>query len=261
MHLLVGMADTASSALLQWEYTHFQGTDRPAGPSVFVKKLESGIVRLVRTACKALSKHGSEQSGVYMSFTSHLMSSGIKKEVTVLIFYFMTLHGALYYISDAVKTFFGIVWQTPNQLLRAVLSDIEVPEYLAGCRALGLVNKVVTGPLWRVLEAPDISILDMNYYLQMLIVHMDLWSLDASELLHGEAVLYLDFPPTGDAIWHSLITPTDLDLVTQEILQIIFHAFSSLLFRLVGDHFPGGVLDKASLQLKSETQSVPKQML
>ena len=50
----------------------------------------------------------------------------------------------------------------------------------------------------------------------------------------------------------------DLDLVTQEILQIIFHAFSSLLFRLVSDHLPGGVLNKASLLLKSETQSVPQ---
>ena len=36
--------------------------------------------------------------------------------------------GAVYYISDAVKTFFGVVWQTLNQLLRAALSDIEVPE-------------------------------------------------------------------------------------------------------------------------------------
>ena len=87
---------------------------------------------------------------------------------------------------------------------------------------------------------------------------MDLWSLDASEVLHGEAVLYPNFPPTEDAIWHSLITPTDSDLVTQEILQIVFHAFSSLLFRLVSDHLPGGVLDKASLLIKSETQSVPK---
>ena len=25
----------------------------------------------------------------------------------------------------------------------------EVPEYLAACRALGPVNKVVIGPLWR----------------------------------------------------------------------------------------------------------------
>ena len=62
----------------------------------------------------------------------------------------------------------------------------------------------------------------MNYYLQMLIVHMDLWSLDANEVLHGEAVLYPDFPPTEDAIWHSLITPTDLDLVTADHFPCIF---------------------------------------
>lgn len=66
-----------------------------------------------------------------------------------------------------------------------------------------------------------ITILDMNYYLEMLIVHMDLWSLAAS----GETVLYPDYLPTEDAIWQSLITPMEIDLVTQEILQIIFHAF------------------------------------
>ena len=53
----------------------------------------------------------------------------------------------------------------------------------------------------------------------MLIVHMDLWSLPASEMLHRETVLYPNFPPTEDAIWHSLITPI------KEILQIIFYAF------------------------------------
>ena len=45
-----------------------------------------------------------------------------------------------------------------------------------------------------------ISILDMNYYLEMLIVHIDLWSLTASEMLHRETVLYPNFPPTEDAI-------------------------------------------------------------
>ena len=32
----------------------------------------------------------------------------------------------------------------------------------------------------------------------------DLWSLDASPVLTGEAVLFPDFPPTKDPIWHSL---------------------------------------------------------
>ena len=108
--------------------------------------------------------------------------------------------GAVYYISDAVKTFFGVIWQTLNQLLRAGLSDIEVPEYLAGCRALELVNKVFTGHLWHGMFLKHlISILDMNYYLEMLIVHMDLWSLAASEVLHGVTVLYPNFRPTEDA--------------------------------------------------------------
>ena len=61
-----------------------------------------------------------------------------------------------------MKKFFSDVWQTPNQLLRAVLSDIQISEYVAGCKALGLINKVITGPLWLVLECNDVSILDMN---------------------------------------------------------------------------------------------------
>ena len=65
MHVVVGMADTVSSVLLRWESAHF---DKSVGAAVFcafVKKTESGVVRLVRTACKVLCKHGSEQSGVY----------------------------------------------------------------------------------------------------------------------------------------------------------------------------------------------------
>ena len=113
-------------------------------------------MRLVRTACKALCKHGSEQSGVYQAFTSYLSSNGIKRNPLAsfrdnrfnILFYDA---GVLYYISDLIKSFKD-VWQTPNQLLRAVYSDIQVPEFLAGCRALGLVNKIVTGPFWCVLE-------------------------------------------------------------------------------------------------------------
>ena len=264
MHLLVGMADVVSSVLLQWETMHFAESVGAAAHCTYVRKSESGVVRLVRTACKALCRHGSEQSGVYQSFTSHLATNGIKRNPLAsfrgnrfnILFYDA---GAVYYISDVVVSFFRDIWQTPNQLLRAVCSDMQVPEYLAGCRALGLINKVVTGPLWRVLESSDISILEMNGYYQTLITHIDLWSLDASELLHGEAVLYPDFPPTEDAIWHHLIAPasSENDATTQEIIQLIFHAFSALLTRLVSDHLPGGVYDNPSAQLEVETGSAP----
>ena len=157
-----------------------------------------------------------------------------------------------------MKSFFQNVWQTPNQLLRAVYSDIQVPEYLAGCRALGLINKVVTGPLWRVLESPDISITDMNDYYQVLVSCVDEWSLDASKVLHDEAVLYPEFPPDADAVWESLITSSESDCTTQEILQIVFHAFSALLGRLLSDHLAGGIHDNPCARLQQETKSVPK---
>lgn len=77
MHLLVGFADTASSTLLQWEVsnTAVQAAMSQC-TSVLLQKSESGTVRLIRTACKAFSKHASEKSGVYQHFTSFVLSKG-----------------------------------------------------------------------------------------------------------------------------------------------------------------------------------------
>ena len=83
LHLLVGMADTVSSTLLQWELSHCEGSVGAVTLFSGIKKSESGIIRLVRTACKALRKHGSEQSGVYQPFTTFLKSKGVKKNPRV----------------------------------------------------------------------------------------------------------------------------------------------------------------------------------
>ena len=82
MHVIVGMADAASSTLMQWESAHFDA-GVPSSGSVIVRKSEPGIVRLIRTASKALSKHGCEQSGVYQPFTSILKSSGVCRNLLV----------------------------------------------------------------------------------------------------------------------------------------------------------------------------------
>jgi hypothetical protein len=42
--------------------------------------------------------------------------------------------------------------QTDNQLFAAITADLQVPTFQAGSRALGLLSKLVTGPLWRQLE-------------------------------------------------------------------------------------------------------------
>ena len=118
---------------MQWEVTQFK---EAVGAAVFLsyaQKHESGTVWLIRTACKALSKHGCEQSDVFQAFTSYLKLNGVKRNPLAtfkgnrfnILFYDA---GALFYIAPLVKSFFGNVWQTPNQLLRAVYADIQVPE-------------------------------------------------------------------------------------------------------------------------------------
>jgi len=64
MHVLVGMADTTSSTLLQWESTHFDSPVGAVASVITASKSEAGTVRLVRTTCKAMCRHGSGQSCV-----------------------------------------------------------------------------------------------------------------------------------------------------------------------------------------------------
>lgn len=43
-----------------------------------------------------------------------------------------------------------------------MLFDIQVPEFIAGMKTLGLISKYITCPLWYVLENKSVSITDMN---------------------------------------------------------------------------------------------------
>ena len=242
--------------------THF---DAPVGASASVvtaSKSEAGIMRLVRTTCKAMCRHGSKQAGVYQPFTAFLRSNEIAKNPLApfrgnrfnILFYYA---GVVYYLAPLISKFLTDVWQTPNKLLRAVLADVQVPEFLAGCKALGLINKIVTGPLWHVIESKDVSILDINIHYCRLLECFEEWSKDASEVVSGEAVLFRDFPPVPDMIFDSLAKPSELDATVQEIMQVVFSSLAVLVSRLLEDHLPGGVLDKPNQQLVEETKSVP----
>ena len=225
-------------------------------------KSESGVVRLIRTTCKAMGRHGSEQSGVYQPFTTFLKSNDVTRNPLApfrgnrfnILFYDA---GVVFYLSPLIKKFLLEVWQTPNKLLRAVLADVQVPEFLAGCKALGLVNKIITGPLWRIIESKDESILDMNGRYRHLLKCLEAWAIDASTVVSCEAILFDDFPPTSDAITKALATPSVLDSTVEEILQVVFNSLTALVNRLLVDHLPGGVLDSPSEELHRETKSVP----
>ena len=84
-----------------------------------------------------------------------------------------------------------------------------------------MINKFVTGPLWRLLESV-ILIPDMNKcYQKMSSLFFDL-SVDAKEFMLGNAIFFENVEISKD-VYNSLILPSNiLDKLTKQCLQIIF---------------------------------------
>ena len=219
----------------------------------------TGTVRLIRTACKAFQKHGSEQSGAHMPFSTFLAANYHTKRVPLASFcgnrFNILFHngGALYFLWSAIKEFFAQELATNNLLIQALQADVKVPEFWAGCRALGLVNKFVTGPFWRLLES-EVTITEMNNSYQNMVNHFEEWSEDASSLLTGEARLFPDIPLKIDNIFDSLLVPDENNTTVLEILQALFTAFATLFRRMVADHLGDTYKDVTD----DEIASVPK---
>jgi len=76
-----------------------------------------------------------------------------------------------------------------NHVLQFFRSDLTHPCYIVGCKALGLIDKIITGPLWRKLQESSLSVLGMgNIYCEMK-ESFDFWGKDASDEITGVAAL------------------------------------------------------------------------
>ena len=103
-----------------------------------------------------------------------------------------------------------------NKLLKAAHSYLQIKSSLCGCRALGLINKFVTGPLWRLLES-GIHILEflirVNTIKRCLQNQKDVFdlSVDAKEFMSGYFLKMLKFLKMFIIclFYHSNILPLD----------------------------------------------------
>ena len=130
--------------------------------------------------------------------------------------------------------------------------------YIAGCRALGLIDKMITGPLSRKIQESTSSILELGKCYCNMKEKFGAWSVNSETLPQGSAALEQGMVFHVDEVWDALIKPDQSDVVVEEVLQLIFRAFSMTCQRLLVDHLPGGVYhsvtDPAIIQ---ETASVP----
>ena len=149
-----------------------------------------------------------------------------------------------------------------NTLLKAVLADAKEPWCLAGARALGILGKHITSPLWRVLEDNDIPISEIGSYYSDIITCMStcIENQEAmSQFITGEKVpdrlhKYLN----KDDTWIYLVKPDQTDSDVKLILRQVFTAWTRLLEHLVADHLPGGRFAEMHQRDKEATASTMK---
>ena len=210
VHLIGNMADHAAEALKLFEAAY---RDEQSSSSQ-----ESTTVRLVRVACKAFERHGDEKSGHPLKFATFLRRKGIHK-VPLAHFkgnqFNILFHnaGGVYFLRQHITEFLTHVWGTSNKLLKAVLSDVGEVLNTSGCKALGLINKLVTTPLWRLLEA-DTYILDVPSISSRLVSFFEACRENVQKtvaFMQGEISPFPDVSIHKDEIWECLIEPSVIE--------------------------------------------------
>ena len=154
---------------------------------------------------------------------------------------------------------FLLKWPTPNCLLQVVSKDIVEPVYLTGIRALGILDKIVTGPFFRLTENAK-SVLDLNPHLQQMQKCFEQWSQDASPLLEGETLFNEEVVPIHrNEMYESLFKEQSeqLETFTQKALEIIFNSWIILFERKAQDQLPGGKYATPSPELLAQAANVP----
>ena len=264
LHLLVHLAEAASAALIVHEKGVF-GTDVPIHDKSFLKSNEPGSARLIRTASKAFARGGDDKNGIHQQFKSYINNFLQQHKLRSLPLerfsgnrYNILFSSAsnVFFLADQMNQY--LEFGASNHLLQAVKRDLKVPEYLAGCKALGLVSHLITIPLWSQIENTDISILEIAQYYKELVIYLE--NIDYNKFITGQSLLSFvhENKLNTSKSYKALIRQFEHDNSVIVILKIMLPSLQGVLKRLLSDHLEGGVWDSPSEDLMIKTRSTPK---
>ena len=81
-------------------------------------------------------------------------------------------------------------------------------QYVDGCRVLGIIAKVVTGPLWRYLVLSSVSVLNMSDVYTKIVEKLEKWGEDSQEVMEDSDSLEVFQDEREDDIQRQLVTST-----------------------------------------------------
>ncbi|XP_060592795.1 uncharacterized protein LOC132747429 [Ruditapes philippinarum] len=261
LHGLVHFADCANKSAVSVQKGLLE--EQLIYDKSFHKQNESGASRLTRTVCKALARGADEKNGKYSEFNIYVKD--FLKENNMCSLPLTPFKGnrfnilfessaAVFFLHDKIKLF--LEDNQSNNLLKSVLYDLNVVEYLAGVKAFGLISRFVTGPLWSLLEDRSVHVFDMNeHYVEFVIfLYEAVDNVDA--FMKGETELFNAVHK--DAIYESLIQEWEHDDHVAVYLNIMLPAMAECAKKMYADHLPGGKWDEVTPDMRLKAASTQK---
>ena len=259
LHAIHNIGSTAKETLREFEtLVGFQPIT-----SGFTKP-EARSCQLLWELSKAFTQaHDYQKAGAVQYFDAYLNNLSEKN-------HFVSLHGeriniifvqggAAYYHQKHVSEYIEECSIQQNKLLSSV-TDIEVKLYQACFRALGIFGKLITGPLFRLIEDDSFHIFQLNDVWNEVIKELEELSKDAQPLLNEYVVV-----PGGitvkDEVYNELFKETndeEIDSVTEHCLRILSCSAAILLRCQLEDQLPGGKFYSPSAEIFMETRTTPK---
>ncbi|CAC5388507.1 unnamed protein product [Mytilus coruscus] len=143
-----------------------------------------------------------------------------------------------------------------NFLQKATFALCTSNVVVAECKVLPLMSKIVTGPLWRLIEENN-HVLEMNFYYEMLLDFFNANSKDATSFINCETFPFGEHLINKDKYFDCLKVSNNLvDTLAVQVAQTLFLSFYKLLKVAMQQQLPGGLFYEPSPELTSETLSV-----
>ena len=144
----------------------------------------------------------------------------------------------VFFLRDVMKEYCSFADR--NRLIDTVADKLNVDACVAGCRALGIVGKMITGPLWRFLvsAAPFSAVFDVY---QQLTDHLGAWAVDPEDLFDGSGRAFADADiHTTTDVFTSLFSQHASDDDTKQLLQLLCSTFHAYMVRAWAPYLEGG---------------------
>ena len=148
--------------------------------------------------------------------------------------------------------------KSSDNLLNSVLHDIKVPEFVAGAKALGLISRLVTGPLWCLLEDKTVHVLDANEnYLRLVYCLADA-SANLPDFILGNMLVFgVKTVINKDSIYEPLISDWEHDNKAV-YLAIILPAIDEVSRKLFNAHLSCGRWENSTEEMRKRSTGTPK---